>query len=63
MQRRIRNPGRDGVAATASSALDRALWDPRAKRLGLSLVTAPGQVRDSMQPVARAGASPSGTPR
>jgi L-alanine-DL-glutamate epimerase-like enolase superfamily enzyme len=35
---RVRNLGRPGIAATAISALDLALWDLKAKLLGLPLV-------------------------
>jgi L-alanine-DL-glutamate epimerase-like enolase superfamily enzyme len=46
MQRRVRNLGREGIAATAISALDCALWDLHAKRLGVPLVTLLGQSRE-----------------
>src|ERR1700744_3074497 len=46
MQRRVRNLGRDGIAATAISALACALWDLHAKRLNVSLAKLLGQVRD-----------------
>ncbi|WP_083615072.1 enolase C-terminal domain-like protein [Paraburkholderia sp. SOS3] len=46
MQQRVRNLGRDGIAATAISALDCALWDLHAKRLGVALVTLLGAARD-----------------
>ncbi|HEY4349922.1 MAG TPA: enolase C-terminal domain-like protein [Paraburkholderia sp.] len=45
MQRRVRNLGRDGIAATAISALDCALWDLHAKRLNVPLVKLLGQSR------------------
>jgi len=45
MQRRVRNLGRDGIAATAISALDCALWDLHAKRLNVPLVKLLGQAR------------------
>jgi L-alanine-DL-glutamate epimerase-like enolase superfamily enzyme len=38
MQRAVRNMGRDGLAATAISAIDTALWDLKAKLLDLTLV-------------------------
>lgn len=48
MQQRVRNIGRDGVAATAISALDCALWDLHAKRLNVSLVKLLGQARETV---------------
>jgi len=46
MQRSVRNMGRDGLGATAMSAVDAALWDLKAKLLGLPLATLLGCVRD-----------------
>ena len=46
MQKRVRNIGRAGVAATAISALDCALWDLKAKLLGLPLVRLLGAIRE-----------------
>jgi L-alanine-DL-glutamate epimerase-like enolase superfamily enzyme len=46
MQRAVRNIGRDGLAATAISALDCALWDLKAKLLGLPLCLLLGRYRD-----------------
>ncbi|MDQ6801522.1 MAG: mandelate racemase [Acidobacteriota bacterium] len=43
----VRNTGRRGVAATAISAVDAALWDLKCKLLDLPLVTLLGQVRDA----------------
>jgi L-alanine-DL-glutamate epimerase-like enolase superfamily enzyme len=43
----IRNLGRPGVASMAISAVDSALWDLKAKLLGLPLVTLLGAVRDA----------------
>ncbi|ABE37145.1 mandelate racemase/muconate lactonizing enzyme-like protein [Paraburkholderia xenovorans LB400] len=45
MQRQVRNPGRAGLAATAISAVDCALWDLKAKLLGVPLVTLLGAQR------------------
>ena len=46
VRRLQRNYGREGVAASALSAIDVALWDLKAKLLGVSLVALLGQVRD-----------------
>jgi L-alanine-DL-glutamate epimerase-like enolase superfamily enzyme len=48
MQREVRNLGRSGIAQTAISAVDAALWDAKAKLLGLPLVALLGAVRDSV---------------
>ena len=45
MQRRVRNIGRQGLAATAISAVDAALWDAKAKLLGLPLAVLLGRSR------------------
>ena len=45
MRRAVRNIGRSGVAATALSAVDAAVWDLKARLLGLPLVSLLGQVR------------------
>jgi L-alanine-DL-glutamate epimerase-like enolase superfamily enzyme len=45
MQRRVRNIGREGLAACAISAVDAALWDLKARLLGLPLVTLLGAAR------------------
>jgi L-alanine-DL-glutamate epimerase-like enolase superfamily enzyme len=45
MWRHIRNLGRPGICSTAISAVDCALWDLKARLLGLPLVTLLGQVR------------------
>lgn len=45
MWKRIRNLGRPGVCSTAISAVDCALWDLKARLLGLPLVSLLGQVR------------------
>jgi len=48
MQAAVRNSGRDGIAATAISAADLALWDLKAKLLGVPLVTLLGALRDAV---------------
>jgi L-alanine-DL-glutamate epimerase-like enolase superfamily enzyme len=45
---RVRNVGRAGVAATAISAIDTALWDLKAKLLGVPLVVLLGKCRDGV---------------
>lgn len=44
----VRNIGRPGLAATAISAVDNALWDLKAKLLEVPLVTLLGRVRDEV---------------
>jgi L-alanine-DL-glutamate epimerase-like enolase superfamily enzyme len=48
MIRAVRNIGRPGIAATAISAVDIALWDLKARLLGCSLARLLGQVRASV---------------
>ena len=48
MARAVRNIGRSGVAATAISAVDIALWDLKARLLGCSLARLLGRARDSV---------------
>jgi len=48
MARAVRNIGRPGVASTAISAVDIALWDLKARLLGVSLPQLLGQARDSV---------------
>jgi len=44
----VRNIGRPGIAATAISAVDNALWDLKARLLGVSLVDLLGRARDEI---------------
>ena len=44
----VRNLGRDGLAATAISAVDLALWDLKARLLGLPLAILLGRLRDAV---------------
>ena len=44
----VRNMGRSGLAATAISALDAALWDLKAKLLGLPLASLLGHARTAV---------------
>lgn len=48
MTRAVRNMGRDGLAATAISAVDVALWDLKAKLLGLPLALLLGRARGAV---------------
>ena len=48
MARAGRNAGRPGIVAMAISAIDAALWDLKARQLGLSLVDLLGAVRDAV---------------
>jgi L-alanine-DL-glutamate epimerase-like enolase superfamily enzyme len=48
MRHAIRNLGRPGIVSTAIAAVDVALWDLKAKLLGVPLVTLLGQVRDAV---------------
>ena len=48
MARAVRNIGRPGVAATAISAVDIALWDLKARLLGVPLPRLLGQARDGV---------------
>jgi len=48
MQRGVRNFGRQGLCAMAISAIDIALWDLRARLLGLSLADSLGRFREAI---------------
>jgi L-alanine-DL-glutamate epimerase-like enolase superfamily enzyme len=48
MTRSVRNLGRPGVVSMALSALDTALWDLKAKLLGVALVDLLGASRDAI---------------
>jgi L-alanine-DL-glutamate epimerase-like enolase superfamily enzyme len=48
LARAVRNFGRSGLAACAISALDAALWDLKAKLLGIALATLLGRWRDAV---------------
>jgi L-alanine-DL-glutamate epimerase-like enolase superfamily enzyme len=48
MLRKVRNLGARGIAAMAISAVDTALWDLKARVLGLPLLTLLGRRRDSI---------------
>ncbi len=48
MRQRVRNLGGAGLAATAVSAVDTALWDLKARLLDVSLVALLGAVRDAI---------------
>jgi L-alanine-DL-glutamate epimerase-like enolase superfamily enzyme len=46
--RQVRNLGRSGLAATAISALDAALWDLKAKLLGVPVASLLGRCREAV---------------
>ena len=48
LARAVRNVGRDGIAATAISAIDVALWDLKGKLLGVSLADLLGPARETI---------------
>ena len=48
MQRAVRNLGRSGLAACAISAIDAALWDLKARHLGLPLAALLGHCRETV---------------
>ncbi len=47
MWRRVRNLGRPGICSLAISAVDCAIWDLKARLLGVPLVTLLGQLRET----------------
>ena len=48
MQPAVHNLERSGIATTAVSAMDAALWDLKAKLLGLPLATLLGRAREAL---------------
>jgi L-alanine-DL-glutamate epimerase-like enolase superfamily enzyme len=56
----VRNMGRPGIAACAISALDHALWDVKAKRLGVSLIRLLGAAREAIPVYGSGGFTSSG---
>jgi len=48
MNRAVRNAGRPGIASCAISAVDQALWDRKARRLGTSLVDLLGAAHEDV---------------
>lgn len=55
MRERLRNAPQRGLAMYAVSAVDAALWDLKARLLGLPLATLLGRVRDSIEVYASGG--------
>jgi L-alanine-DL-glutamate epimerase-like enolase superfamily enzyme len=53
--RRVRNIGRPGIAATAISAVDAALWDLKARLLDIPLCTLLGRARETLPVYASGG--------
>lgn len=62
LSRALRNIGREGVASTALSAVDVALWDLKAKLLGLPLFSLLGHARGEA-PIYGSGGFTSESPR
>jgi L-alanine-DL-glutamate epimerase-like enolase superfamily enzyme len=54
----VRNLGSRGICATATSAVDSALWDLKAKSLGRPLVDILGAARDPYRSTAAADSPP-----
>ncbi len=61
MARAVRNIGRPGIAATAISAVDIALWDLKARLLGCSLTRLLGHARDDVPVYGSGGFTSYGT--
>ncbi len=61
MRRQVRNVGYPGIASSAISAVDVALWDLKARLLGVALSTLLGRVRDRV-PVYGSGGFTTYTP-
>jgi L-alanine-DL-glutamate epimerase-like enolase superfamily enzyme len=55
MVRAVRNSGRPGIASAAIAAVDTALWDLKAKLLGVPLVTLLGRARERVPVYASGG--------
>ena len=49
MRRQVRNIGRPGIASMAISAVDNALWDVKARLLGVSLAVLLGKCRECVE--------------
>jgi L-alanine-DL-glutamate epimerase-like enolase superfamily enzyme len=60
MLRSVRNLGRGGIAACAIAAVDVAIWDLKARLLGLSLSELLGRARDELRVYASGGFTSSG---
>ena len=58
MVRETRNLGRPGITSMAIAAVDVALWDLKARILGLPLCELLGRVRDRSRSTGRAGSPP-----
>jgi L-alanine-DL-glutamate epimerase-like enolase superfamily enzyme len=59
----VRNVGRAGVASTAVSAVDVALWDLKARILGVALADLLGRVREGVPAYGSGGFTSYGLPR
>ena len=63
MVRAVRNMGRPGLAACAISAVDTALWDLKARLLGISLSDLFGRCVDEVRSMGAGGLPPTTTVR